>query len=173
MLYLKKAEDFFTFFNDNDVNNDLVYYSKFKDYYDSVSSPHFKYSGAYAIEKMIKQIPENSILHLSINDSIRVTNFFRINKNIKVYANIGTHGIDGCMSSFIGQSVASDKESFLVIGDLAFFYDMNSLRINSMKSNAHILLINNHGGSEFYYNKIQQNNDANTTARHSNVAEGW
>ena len=26
---------------------------------------------------------------------------------------------------------------------------------------------------EFYYNKIQQNNDANTTARHSNVAEGW
>lgn len=172
-IFKMKAEDFFTFFNDNDVNNDLVYYSKFKDYYDSVPSPHFKYSGAYAIEKMIKQIPENSILHLSINDSIRVTNFFRINKNIKVYANIGTHGIDGCMSSFIGQSVASDKESFLVIGDLAFFYDMNSLRINSMKSNAHILLINNHGGSEFYYNKIQQNNDANTTARHSNVAEGW
>ena len=140
-IFKMKAEDFFTFFNDNDVNNDLVYYSKFKDYYDSVPSPHFKYSGAYAIEKMIKQIPENSILHLSINDSIRVTNFFRINKNIKVYANIGTHGIDGCMSSFIGQSVASDKESFLVIGDLAFFYDMNSLRINSMKSNAHIFII--------------------------------
>lgn len=172
-IFKMRAEDFFTFFNDNDVNNDLVYYSKFKDYYDSVPSPNFKYSGAYAIEKMVKQIPENSILHLSINDSIRVANFFRLNKNIKVYANIGTHGIDGCMSSFIGQSVVSNKESFLIIGDLAFFYDMNSLRINSMQSNAHILLINNHGGSEFYYNKIQQNNDANTTARHSNVAEGW
>ena len=69
-IFKMKAEDFFTFFNDNDVNNDLVYYSKFKDYYDSVPSPNFKYSGAYAIEKMIKQIPENSILHLSINDSI-------------------------------------------------------------------------------------------------------
>ena len=80
------------------------------------------------------------------------------------------------MSSFIGQACADiEKNSYLIIGDLAFFYDMNSLRINRMPKNVHILLINNHGGSEFYYNKIWQNSssDMHTAARHNIKAEGW
>ena len=128
-----------------------------------------------AIQKMVEKIPSNSILHLSINNSIRITNFFKINKDIKVYANIGTHGIDGCMSSFLGQAYATDKDAFLVIGDLAFFYDMNSLRLRHIKNNVHILLINNEGGSEFYFNRMWKNekSDLHTTARHYTKAEGW
>lgn len=171
-----KPEYFFTYFN-NKVNskNDFEYYNQFKNYADSVTIPEFEYSHVFAIKEVVEKIPSNSILHLSINDSIRITNFFKLNPNIKVYANIGTHGIDGCLSSFLGQASANDKESFLIIGDLAFFYDMNALRLKNIKSNVHILLINNHGGSEFYFNNIWRNksSDLHTSARHSTKAEGW
>lgn len=156
-------------------NNDFEYYNAFKKYADSIIIPEFEYSHIYAIKNVVERIPSNSVLHLSINDSIRITNFFKINKNIKTYANIGTHGIDGCLSSFLGQATASQKPSFLIIGDLAFFYDMNALRIKHIGKNVHILLINNHGGSEFYFNSIWQNeaSDLHTAARHNTTAEGW
>ena len=170
-------EFFFKYFNDNSGNiaNDLNYYNSFKKYTDSIKIPELNYSGAYAIKSVVEKIPENSILHLSINDSIRLTNFFKLNKNVRVYANIGTYGIDGCMSTFLGQAAANNNNSFLIIGDLAFFYDMNSLRLNSLGKNVHILLINNHGGSEFYYNKtrVDELGDLHTTARHNTKTEGW
>ena len=123
----------------------------------------------------MERIPENSNLHLSINDSIRITNFFKLNKNVRVYANIGTHGIDGCLSSFLGQAAAYNDPSFLIIGDLSFFYGMNALRIKNIDNNVHILLINNHGGSEFYFNKMYSDkySDLHTTARHNSTAKGW
>ena len=170
-------EFFFNYFNENsgNIKNNMEYYSKFKKYTDSIKIPKLNYSGAYAIKSVVEKIPEKSILHLSINDSIRLTNFFKLNKNIRVYANIGTYGIDGCMSTFLGQAAANPNDSYLIIGDLAFFYDMNSLRLNSLGKNVHILLINNHGGSEFYYNKtwVNELGDLHTTARHNTRAKGW
>lgn len=170
-------EFFFKYFNDNsgEIINDMKYYNEFKMYTDSIKIPELKYSSAYTIKSVVEKIPENSILHLSINNSIRLTNFFKLKDNIKVYANIGTYGIDGCMSTFLGQAVANPNDSYLIIGDLAFFYDMNSLRLNSLGNNVHILLINNHGGSEFYYNKtcVDKLGDLHTTARHNTRTEGW
>ncbi|RHL96327.1 2-succinyl-5-enolpyruvyl-6-hydroxy-3-cyclohexene-1-carboxylic-acid synthase [Bifidobacterium pseudocatenulatum] len=157
------------------AENDLVYHKEMKQYVDSVAYPDFPYSHVYAIKEVVEKIPSDSILHLSINDSIRIANFFKLSPNIKTYANIGTHGIDGCLSSFLGQAAAVDKPSFLVIGDLAFFYDMNALRLRHIGNNVHILLINNEGGSEFYFNHMWKNNasDLHTTARHHTKAEGW
>ena len=46
-----------------------------------------------------------------------------------------------------------DKLYFGIIGDLAFFYDLNSLANRHMGSNVRILLINNGKGTEFrHYN---------------------
>lgn len=155
--------------------NDRKYYDEFKNYADSVVIPEFEWSHVYAIKEVVERIPSESILHLSINDSIRITNFFKIKPGIKTYANIGTHGIDGCMSSFLGQAVVSNKPSYLIIGDLAFFYDMNAARLRHIGNNVHILLINNEGGSEFYFNRMWKNkaSDLHTTARHFTQAEGW
>lgn len=170
-------EYFFQFFNKeaNEACNDMQYHNTIKEYAEQVIYPEFPYSSVYAIKNVVENIPPNSILHLSINDSIRITNFFKINSGVKVYANIGTYGIDGSMSSFFGQAFASNKPSFLIIGDLSFFYDMNSLRIRHIGENVRILLINNHGGGEFYYNGSWKNqaSDLHTTARHNTKAEGW
>lgn len=160
--------------NEN-MSNNRVYYNELKRYIDSVVYPEFQYSHVYAIKEVVERIPSDSILHLSINNSIRITNFFKMNPRIKTYANIGTHGIDGCLSSFLGQLAAGEKQGYLIIGDLAFFYDMNALRIRHINKNAHIMLINNDGGSEFYFNRMWKDeaSDLHTTARHHTEAEGW
>ena len=68
----------------------------------------------------------------------------------QAFVNTGGFGIDGCMSSMIGGSVARpDKLHYLVIGDLAFFYDINSLGNRHISNNVRILLINNGKGTEF------------------------
>lgn len=170
-------EYFFNYFvtRSHQSKNNKEYYDLLKGYVDSVEFPEFPYSHVYAIKEVVEKIPTDSILHLSINNSIRIANFFKLNPNIKTYANIGTHGIDGCLSSFLGQAAASNKESFLVIGDLAFFYDMNAMRLRHINNNVHILMINNEGGSEFYFNRMWKNDasDLHTTARHHTKAEGW
>ena len=173
-----KAEYFFEYCieqADDLMKNDKKYYLELRKYMKSVVYPEFPYSHVYAIKEVVEKIPSDSILHLSINDSIRITNFFKLNPRIKTYANIGTHGIDGCLSSFLGQAAASDKQSYLVIGDLSFFYDMNAIRLRDIGKNVHILLINNEGGSEFYFNRMWKNeaSDLHTTARHNTIAEGW
>lgn len=160
---------------DVDQKNDLVYHNSIKEYAESVVYPDFVYSNVWAIKNVVERIPSGSILHLSINDAIRITNFFKLQNDVKVYANIGTHGIDGCMSSFLGQAAATDKLCYLVIGDLAFFYDMNALDINDIGNNVRILLLNNRGGEEFYYNQVWKNeaSDLHTTARHDTDAKSW
>ncbi len=145
-------------------------------YANSVEYPELPWSNIYAIKALVDRIEPGSILHTSINSAIRVTNFYEMPEGVDYYANIGTHGIDGCLSSFLGQAAASpERPAYLVIGDLAFFYDMNALRIRHLGPNVKILLVNNHGGEEFYYNGMWQNDasDLHTTARHGNVAEGW
>lgn len=65
------------------------------------------------------------------------------------YANTGGFGIDGCLSSCIGAAISNPKkEHYLIIGDLAFFYDLNSI-CNAIPCNVHILLVNNGVGTEF------------------------
>ncbi|NMM95226.1 2-succinyl-5-enolpyruvyl-6-hydroxy-3- cyclohexene -1-carboxylic-acid synthase [Bifidobacterium sp. DSM 109957] len=172
-------EHFFTYFDEHvsdNIKNDGLYYQSLKQYEQSVTIPEFAWSNIYAIQQVVTRIPSGSLLHLSINGSIRITNFFKLQPKVNVYANIGTHGIDGCLPSFLGQAVADEAiPSFLVIGDLSFFYGMNALRSRHIGHNVHILLLNNHGGEEFYYNGMWQNeaSDLHTAARHHAVAEGW
>lgn len=155
--------------------NDMTYYNSIKTFADAVVAPDSRWSNIYAIKNVVECIPSDSVLHMSINNAIRITNFFKLAHGVRSYANIGTHGIDGCMSSLLGQAQATDGLAFLVIGDLSFFYDMNSLRIRHIGSNVRILLLNNHGGEEFYYNGIWQDeaSDLHTTARHNAVAGPW
>ena len=171
------AEYFFKKVNDSvhGCKNNFVYHNLIKSLSDNVKCPDLPFCSLYAIQETIKRIPSGSLLHLAINNSIRLANFFALTSNVRTYANIGTYGIDGCLSSLIGQSVATDNLAILITGDLAFFYDMNALRIRHIKNNVRVLMINNEGGGEFYYNGTWRNeaSDLHTTARHHTKAEGW
>jgi len=102
-----------------------------------------------AIQSFLKEIPEDSVLHLANSMAIRYANFIGLDKDVSVYANRGTSGIDGCLSTAVGHNITNDDLHFVIIGDLAFFYDNNALWNNLPKDNLRILLINNGGGAIF------------------------
>lgn len=97
-----------------------------------------------------KMLPTNSILHLGILNSLRSWNFFNFPTGVETSCNVGGFGIDGILSTIIGASlVAPEKLCFCVVGDLAFFYDLNSLGNRHVSNNLRIMLINNGRGTEF------------------------
>lgn len=108
------------------------------------------YSSMYAVQQYIKNIPSGSLLHIANSNSIRLANYFDVRDHVVVYGNRGTHGIDGSMSAFIGQAHVSGRLSFLLIGDLSFFYDMNALWNQYVGNNVRILVCNNSGGAIFH-----------------------
>lgn len=106
-------------------------------------------SNLYVAQQLYKQIPEGSVINFAILNSLRCWSFFPLNPSIECYANVAAFGIDGCNSMLIGESMNTENLSFIVTGDLAFFYDMNALGIRHIKNNVRVLLINNNGGAEF------------------------
>ncbi len=108
------------------------------------------FSNIWVAMMLSKMIPENSIMHYGILNSLRSWNFFEIPLSANSYCNVGGFGIDGPLSTAIGGALAQpDKIHFTIVGDLAFFYDLNSLGNRHLPSNLRILLINNGRGTEF------------------------
>ncbi len=104
-----------------------------------------------ATDLLLRKLPENSIIHLGNSMPVRYANLLGIEalKNTKVYANRGTSGIDGILSTAIGQAMKTDKIVTCLIGDVSFFYDRNALWNNYLPKNLRIVLVNNQGGNIF------------------------
>ena len=112
--------------------------------------PEIPFSNVWVASKTASVLPDNSVLHLGILNSLRSWNYFEVPRSVSVYSNTGGFGIDGCVSSLIGASLANPNKLFYgVVGDLAFFYDMNSLGNRHVGNNLRLLLINNGCGTEF------------------------
>ena len=112
--------------------------------------PELPFSNIWLASKLAHQIPQKSAIHFGILNSLRSWNFFELPESITSASNVGGFGIDGGLSTFIGASLANkNKLYFLVIGDLAFFYDMNVLGNRHVGNNIRILLVNNGKGTEF------------------------
>ena len=112
--------------------------------------PEFPFSNIWIASVSHFKLPQNSVLHLGILNSLRSWNFFEIPQNVDSYSNVGGFGIDGGLSTLIGSSLTdSNRLYFGIFGDLAFFYDMNSLGNRHVGNNLRIMLINNGKGTEF------------------------
>lgn len=138
--------------------------------------PDLAYSSPYACQQILTQLPENSLLNLGNSTTIRLAEYFDFHPSIKVYCNRGVNGIDGCMSTFVGQSACTQQLSFLLIGDLTFFYDMNALWNRYVSKNVRIALFNNSGASLFHFGQGLKNYpglNENVAAEHFVSAQGW
>lgn len=114
--------------------------------------PDLPFSNLWIAQQTAHRLPEGCALHLGILNSLRAWEMFDVPISVQGngFVNTGGFGIDGCMSSTIGGAIAHpDQLHFLVIGDLAFFYDLNSLGNRHVGNNLRILLINNGKGTEF------------------------
>ena len=170
---------FFKYFAENapeGAANNMDYYKLWATKYNEIEYPDFEFSNFYVAKKLSENIPQDSVLHLAILNSTRTMQFFDLAPNVKTYSNIGALGIDGCLSTFLGQAVSTENLAFLVVGDLSFFYDMNAAGIRHVGKNVRIVLVNNTGGSEFHFfmgkNKIPTINE-HICAEHHKTAGGW
>lgn len=116
----------------------------------TASIPEMPFSNLYIGQKLGMAFPDDSILYLGILNTLRTWNFSEINPNVRTYANVGGFGIDGTLSAAIGSSFANpDRLTFVVLGDLSFFYDMNSIGNHCIGNNLRVMLVNNGKGIEF------------------------
>lgn len=111
------------------------------------------------ILQLLELIPEDSNLFIGNSLPVRYLDFYAPiqNKKINVFQNRGASGIDGIISTAIGVALASGKQTYLVIGDLSFYYDLNALLLaKKFAIPIKIILINNNGGRIFNYLPISK-----------------
>ena len=105
-----------------------------------------------AVRSVLKQLPQNSVLHLGNSMPVRIANFIGINDStVDIWCNRGTSGIDGVLSTAVGHALAEpNRKHTLIIGDLSFFYDRNGLWLNhAFPKNLQIVILNDRGGGIF------------------------
>lgn len=108
------------------------------------------FSNVWLASQLAHRIPSGSVVHFGILNSLRSWNFFELPQSVHSASNVGGFGIDGAVSSLVGASLADPNKLFFgIIGDLAFFYDMNAVGNRHVGNNIRILLVNNGKGTEF------------------------
>ncbi len=102
---------------------------------------------------IVDNIKNESILYIGNSTVVRSFDAyfsFENRKKITVATNRGVSGIEGFIASTNGFIDGSQKEVYLVIGDVAFIHDLNSLYfLKDQKIPLKIILINNDGGGIF------------------------
>ncbi|CAH0994954.1 2-succinyl-5-enolpyruvyl-6-hydroxy-3-cyclohexene-1-carboxylate synthase [Emticicia aquatica] len=103
------------------------------------------------VRNVLDKLPENSIFHVANSMVVRYSNLIGLGKgkNIEVFANRGTSGIDGSLSSAVGCAIKTDKAVTCLIGDMSFFYDRNAFWNTYLPDNLRVILLNNNGGNIF------------------------
>jgi len=106
----------------------------------------------HLVREVLTKLPANVPLHLANSMAVRYANFIGLDNQhngVSIFCNRGTSGIDGCTSTAVGHALSTDDLTFLITGDMAFFYDRNAFWHNYKLSNLRIVILNNHGGAIF------------------------
>lgn len=130
----------------------LEYVSRWNEATDSLQKrlPNLPFGNIWIASQLHDRLPAGSEVHLGILNSLRSWNMFSLPEGVTSASNVGGFGIDGCVSTMIGASLASPQKLFFgVFGDLAFFYDLNALGNRHIGRNLRILVVNNSCGAEF------------------------
>lgn len=169
------------FFKELKTSNNNKYYSYLKTLIDEIKIPNLPLSMPLVCYELSKNISENSTLHLAILNALRSMNYFKLPNGVETSCNVGGFGIDGALSTTVGRAIAEpNKTHYCVIGDLAFFYDMNILGNRHIANNLKIILVNNNRGEEFRLNWLLEKSFGDKTdeivaaaGHYKNGAELW
>ncbi|HGN1958650.1 TPA: thiamine pyrophosphate-dependent enzyme, partial [Providencia stuartii] len=128
------------------------YFQQCTDFLKTVQNkiPEIPFSNIWLASKLASKIPSGSTIHFGILNSLRTWNFYDLPNTVTSFSNVGGFGIDGGVSTLLGASLANPNKLYYgVIGDLAFFYDLNAIGNRHTANNLRILLVNNGKGTEF------------------------
>ena len=109
---------------------------------------------AQLVSALLDSLPAGSLLFAGNSMPVREIDSFSASreKPLRLVANRGASGIDGHISSLLGLATAAPEGTTVtgLIGDLAFYHDMNGL-LAARDCNATLIVINNDGGGIFRY----------------------
>ncbi len=107
------------------------------------------FSNFTAMAAIHRKLPASTVLHLGNSATVRYALYNELNPGVRYYANRGTSGIDGCVSSAVGAAQVSKEKHLLVLGDLSFVYDSNALWNRVFPKNLSIIVLNDGEGGIF------------------------
>lgn len=150
-VFQMREIDFFAYY-EGEENKKEDYLTQCKTFYQSVfeNIPEIPFSNIWIASILHDKFPVGCQVHFGILNTLRSWNLFVLPEGISSRCNVGGFGIDGILSTLIGSSFANpNKLYFGILGDLAFFYDINVLGNRHVGKNLRILLVNNGKGTEF------------------------
>lgn len=117
-----------------------------------LTEDHFFEGGI--LSDTLQLLPDDSVVFVGNSLPVRHLDKYGLaqHKRLTIYANRGASGIDGLISTALGIGAAHPNQPLtLVIGDIAFYHDMNGLlAIQRLNIPITIVLLNNNGGGIFY-----------------------
>ncbi|WP_436901279.1 2-succinyl-5-enolpyruvyl-6-hydroxy-3-cyclohexene-1-carboxylic-acid synthase [Halovenus halobia] len=111
------------------------------------------------LHAVAERLPDPSTCFVSNSMPVRDLDRFGAPRTgeISVLGNRGVSGIDGIVSSALGAGSVAEEPLVLVLGDLAYYHDMNGLlALRRCGVDATIVLVDNDGGGIFHKLPIEQ-----------------
>ena len=122
-----------------------------------VDAAHF--SGVRVVREVIQSLQNGDVLHLGSSYPARDVEMYAAQSEISafttggvsVYMNRGVNGIDGVISTAVGEALATTRPTYLICGDLTLLHDLNGLIFGKEEPCPDITLvvIDNDGGGIF------------------------
>lgn len=161
-------------------SGEMSYRSAWKSYSAQVEAFSGRYqfsdfSDLYVMKQALSQLP-SCYLQLGNSSIVRNAQLFDLPEIKEVFCNRGTSGIEGSMSTTVGFAAAKKELTFLYIGDLSFFYDMNALWNGHISKHLRILVFNNGNGQIFNVLPSLDKSeirDKFIAAKHNTSVEAW
>ncbi len=114
------------------------------------------FEGAVCAE-VVRAAPPGSTIFVSSSMPVRDLDAFAFpsRKPLLVHGNRGASGIDGILSSAAGVAAGGGGPVLAIVGDVAFFHDMNGLLSARDHAEVIFVLVNNDGGGIFHFLPIR------------------
>lgn len=149
--------DYQSFVENSDLGHDTSFYSFWVQNERKASQKKHEmlrnlslFSDLTLLDSIFRYVKDGYQLHIANSMSVRYANLLATETEWSgVFANRGTSGIDGCVSTAIGAARVNGQPTLLIVGDVAFLYDRNGLLIDKLPQNLKIVVLNNAGGNIF------------------------
>ena len=101
------------------------------------------------VNDLLSSCDERFTIHIGNSMSIRYASWAKPS-GARIFANRGTSGIDGSLSTAVGYAIANpDTHCVAILGDVSTIYDAHALWTNNLPNNLSIVVLNNRGGQIF------------------------
>jgi 2-succinyl-5-enolpyruvyl-6-hydroxy-3-cyclohexene-1-carboxylate synthase len=128
-------------------------------YWETVTNGREPFFEGSIARTVLEDAPDQSTVFVSNSMPVRDCDRFGRPReaDVTVMGNRGASGIDGITSSGLGAGSATDDPLVVLLGDLAYYHDMNGLlSVTRCDIDATIVVVNNDGGGIFHLLPIEE-----------------